>query len=116
MCLTGLSVADVLAASAAGLAAGHGDYGHMAAPPAVPPLRRWPLDRSGCYPKFAITCWTTVMNAFWRPETAHPGKVRRGFAEEKAVRGLRCRRHRFERRDVFVLGYLVPEPFRVMIA
>jgi hypothetical protein len=39
----------------------------------------------------------------------HPGKVRRGFTEEKAVRGLRCRRHRFERRDVFVLGYLVPE-------
>jgi hypothetical protein len=39
----------------------------------------------------------------------HPGKVRRGFAEEKAVRGLRCRRHRFERRDVFGLGYLVPD-------
>jgi hypothetical protein len=26
----------VLAASAAGLAAGHGDYGHTAAPPAIP--------------------------------------------------------------------------------
>jgi hypothetical protein len=41
-------------------------------------------------------------------EEAEQPDVRKSLIELKAVRGLRCRRHRFERRDVFGLGYLVP--------